>query len=514
MTETDAKVAKGVAALYLANITILVLNTVFLVLLANYYVSEQAVVGLVSFLNVVLISAATISVLALPLVGSGVVATPPAVTRFLSRYREAGDGSARKVYALSLALCGLISVTIVVVSAYSPIAGLVAGPDKANAVFFACVDALVYSFAQLGAYTLLGTDRAITAGKLIIASGILRYSFASALLLIGMGPSGIFIGFALGDLLLAVGANAESFRLVGRGSGKATSMAPVMKYMVTVFFAALMGLAVSQTDKLLAFLQLGLPPLAVYNVATVGAAVASFAPSAATNVLVPALSNMVGDTERKLDMLRAYTRHISLSAVPIGFELAAISPFLLRIFGDPYAAGAPVMAVIAISISFTAVGSVYSSTLLVEDKAHHFTLSNLLGLLGLVAVAVLTVPHFGFFGIALGRGVMLFIMSGSMAYFVWRSGRLVLDARAYLRSLGASAMTAGFMFAVLRGAELSGVGRFALVGASVAMIPIGFAYYLLVMKLLKAYNEEDMDFIDSLLPGWLKGLSRIARKLL
>jgi O-antigen/teichoic acid export membrane protein len=350
---------------------------------------------------VVLVSAATLAALALPLVGSGVVATPPAVARFLLVDPEKGGGTARRVYALSLAVCGAISMAMVLVAAYSPVAGWVAGASLAResgAVVFACVDALVYSFAQLGAYAMLGTDRTTSAGKIIIVSSTLRYAFASALLLAGQGPSGVFIGFALGDSVLAIAANAESYRAIRALGGAKGSMRPVLKYMVSVFFAALMGLAVSQTDRFLAFLRLGLPSLAVYNIATVGAAVASFAPAAATNVLVPALSGFGKDEGRKLEMLRVYTRHISLSAVPIGFALAAVSPFLLRLFGDQYAQGALVMAIIAISISFTAISSVYSSSLLVDDKAHHFTFSNLLGLVALVVVAVVTVPALGFVG--------------------------------------------------------------------------------------------------------------------
>jgi O-antigen/teichoic acid export membrane protein len=520
LTEKDAKVARGVAALYVANITTLVLNTAFLVLLTNYYNASVApseaeyYVGVVAFLNVVLVAAATFSVLALPLVGSGVVATPPAVARFLHPSGEAGAGGARRVYLLSLVVCGVISACIVLVGAYSPVASLVAGPQQAAAVFFACVDALVYAFAQLGAYTMLGSDMATSAGKIIIVSSSLRYVFASVLLLAGLGPSGVFIGFALGDSLLALVSNARSFRAMGLPAGPGESMKPVVKYMVSVFLTALMGLAVSQTDKLLTFFRLGLGNLAVYNIATVGAAVASFAPSAATNVLVPALSRFGSDEASKLEMLKVYTRHISLSAVPIGFEIAAVSPFLLRMFGDPYAQGAPVMAIIALAISFTAISSVYASSLLVDDRAHHFALSNLLGLAGLVVVAVLTVPTLGFVGIALGRAAMLAIMLAAVAYFVWRSGRLVLDTQAYLKSLGASALMALFVFAVLLGIQDFGFGRFTVVASSIVMMPVGFALYVLAMKLLRAFSVEDMDFIDSLLPKSLRRLSGLARKLL
>jgi O-antigen/teichoic acid export membrane protein len=514
LIETDAKIARGAAALYLASIATLVLNTLFLVLLTNYFGGDQTKVGLVSFLNVVLVSATTVSVLALPIGGLGVVATPPAVTRFFSLYRGMGQNSGRGVYFLSLLITGVISLGIVALSAYSPVANLVGGPLQASAVFFACIDALVYSFGQLGAYSMLGREKTTTAGKLIILSSFLRYTFASLLLIQGWGPSGVFIGFAFGDSVLAVSSNAGAVRDMSRQVAVKAPMKPVVKYMLSVFLAALMGLAVSQSDKLLAFLQLGLPPLAIYNIATVGAAVASFVTSAATNVLVPALGSYFGKEEEKRRMLKAYTRHICLTAMPLGFVLAAISPFLLRLFGDAYATGAPVLAVIAISISLTSVAAVYSSDLLIDDKAHHFTISNLVGLVGLLVVSYLTVPYYGFFGIALGRSVMLFITLGLTAYFVWRPGRLVLDEGAYVKSLGAAVVMALFVYTLLRVAGTAGVGRLGEVGASLIMIPVGLMSYLLIMKALKAFNEDDIAFLELLLPGWLGGLSKLARKLL
>ena len=512
MIETDAKIARGAAALYFANVTALVLNTLFLVLLANYYAADQAEVGLVSILNVVLVSATTVAVLASPLVGAG-VATPPAVTRFLSQFRDS-DGSGRSVYRLSLGITAAISVAILLLSAYSPVASLVAGPAQGGAVFFACLDALVYSFAQLGAYSMLGTGRTTSAGKVIVASSISRYVFASALLLAGTGPSGIFAGFAIGDSVLAVYSNVLTTRDLRGNPLAPVPRGPVLKYMSSVFLAALMGLAVSQSDKFLAFLQLGLPKLAVYNVATVGAAVASFVPNAVTNVLVPSLVGYGNDEASKVRMLKAYTRHISIIALPVGFLLAAVSPFLLRVFGEAYAAGAPIMAVIAISIALTAISAVYTSSLLVDDRAHHFALSTVIGLAALVVVAFLTVPSQGALGIAIARGAMFFVSLGFMAYFVWRVGRLVFDSRAYLQSLGASVLMAAFVFAALTLGSTAGLGRLAVVLASLVMMPVGLVAYLFVMKVIGAFNEEDVQFLESLLPGRLGFLSRLARKLL
>ncbi len=507
---SEVSVARGAAALYAASIITLSLNTIYLVLLTNFVSLPE--VGLVSLLNVVVVSVATISVLALPLSGSGVTATPPAVTRFISQYLT-GEGSARKVYALSLGICAAISVTIAAVISYHPVSSFIAGPLESRTVFFAAIDSVVYSLAQLGGYSLLGAGRATTTGKLMVVSSVLRYLFSSAFLLAGFGPSGVFMGFALGDSAMALVANASSFKVVEFAKRGAAGMRPVIAYMASVFVAALVGLAVSQTDKLLAFFSQGLGNLALYNVAAAGAALASFAPSAATNVLVPALSSY--DTaEKRREMLRNYTRYITLTAAPMGLGLAAVSPFLLRIFGDAYVSAAPLMTVISFSIALTAITSVYSSILLVEDRAHDFTISSVAALGGLVIVALLTVPKLGLFGIALGRSAMLFIMLGLVAIFVRRLGMLVLDSRAIIKSIGASGLMAMLVYAALSySTQALALGRLATVAATGVMAPVGLMVYLLAMKLLRAFTKADVDFIETLLPDGLHWLAHLVRRL-
>ncbi|MDV3293881.1 MAG: polysaccharide biosynthesis C-terminal domain-containing protein [Nitrososphaerales archaeon] len=508
--QPEVSVARGAAALYVASIMTLALNTMYLVLLTNFVSLPE--VGLVSLLNVLVVSVATISVLALPLSGSGVAATPPAVTRFISQYLT-GDGSARRVYALSLGLCATISVTIAAFLSYHPVASLIAGPLESKPVFFAAIDSIAYSFAQLGGYSLLGAGRATSTGKLMVVSSVLRYLFASILLLGGYGPSGVFIGFALGDSVMAFVANASSFRVVEFAKRGAAGMRPVIAYMASVFVAALSGLAVSQTDKLLAFFSQGLGNLALYNVAAAGAALASFAPNAATNVLVPALSGY-GTADKRRETLRSYTQYITLTAAPMGFGLAAVSPFLLRVFGDAYVPAAPLMTIISFSIAITAITSVYSSILLVEDRAHDFTISSVVALGGLVIVALLSVPELGLLGIALGRSAMLFIMLGLVAIFVRRLGMLVLDSRAFVKSIAASSLMAALIYLALSySTQALALGRFATVAATFVMALVGLTVYLLVMKLMKAFTKADVDFIEMLLPDGLHWLAHLIRRL-
>jgi len=510
---TDATMAKGVAALYVANITTLALNTAFLVLVTNKMSLTQ--VGLVSLLNVVVVGGATLAVLALPIVTAGASATPPAVVRFLPEAIEKKEKTARTVYLLSLAVCAVVSIAVALAITLPSVASTITGPLDAKIVGYAALDVVVYSFGQLGAYSLLGAGRTTQAGTLITGSSLLRYILAGALLLLKFGIPGIFIGFAVGDLVLAAPSNLVAFRSVNGARLGSFPAKPVLSYMLSVLVAGAVGFGVSQTDKLLAVVQKGLGNLGIYNIAAVGAAVASFAPAAATNVLVPALASYGAAPERKREVLKAYTRYVSVIAAPMGFGLAAVSPFLLRLFGEAYVAGAPSMSVISVAIALTAVSSVYSSALLVENRAHHFSAGSVMGLLALVAVALLTVPTLGLLGIALGRAAMLFVLLAFFAYFAKLAGSLVLDAGAYVKSMASASAMAAIVFAILYSIQTYAVnGRAEVVVASLVMIPVGFALYLVIMKLLKGFSEADIDFIEKVMPGWLSWVSDLARKLL
>jgi O-antigen/teichoic acid export membrane protein len=509
--EAEASVARGAASLYLASLLTLILNTAYFVVLTNFITLEE--VGLVSLLNILVITTATVSVLALPVVGFGVAATPPAVSRFLSRSSEGGGGSARGILLASLVICALASTGAALVISYGPVAGAIAAPLNPAPVAFAALDAVTFSFAQLGAYALIGAGRATVAGKLLVLSGAVRYLAASALVVMGLGVAGVFVGFAAGDFVLAISGNVMSARNLIPG-GARFDRRLVGTYMASVLLASLIGLGVTQTDKLLAFFRQGLGNLGVYNVATVGAAVTSFAPSAVTNVLVPALGSLgEEDRLRRRALLKNYTRFISFIASPMGLGIAAVSPFLLPLFGQSYLGAAPILSVLALSISITAISSVYSSSLLAGRRAYLFSLGNAAGLLALVGVALLLVPPFGLLSVALGRGAMLVVVLASVAYFVRREGDLVLDWKAYLRSLFAASLMGGFIFLVLTLATTRFIqGRGPTVLSSIVMLPIGFALYLAIMRLMGGFDDSDIDFLRQLLPKRLSWFLRLARR--
>ncbi len=514
--EIEAKVARGAAALYVASIFSLLLNTAYFVILTNFISVNE--VGLVSLLNVLVIGTSTLATLALPLVGSGITATPPAITRFLSQYMESGEGSARRLYLVSVGICAAASSAVAVILSNPSVSAALAAPLSPRPFVYAALDAVAYSFSQLGVYSLVGAGRAPLAGKLLVTSSALRYAVASLLLYLGYAVSGVFIGFTIGDFVLAALSTPLAARLVLASKEGRFSVRPVAAYMASVMVAAFSGFGVTQVDKLLAFFQQGLGNLGVYNVATVGAAIASFAPSAVTNVLVPTLGSLrfdEGGRRQRRELMRNYTRYIIFIAAPMGSGLAAVSPFLLELFGKEYLGAAPLLAVIAVSVAFTSVGAVYSSDLLVGARIYLFSVANIVGLVTLVALALVLVPRFGLLGIAIARGAMLVLAMTSLAYFVRRQGDLVLDGRGYLKSSLASVVMGVVVYGFLDAlTAVLPLGRGATVLASLVSIVLGFVLYLVIMKFLGGLGPSDLEFLRALLPRRLSWVVELMKKLL
>jgi len=213
--------------------------------------------------------------------------------------------------------------------------------------------------------------------------------------------------------------------------------------------------------------------------------------------------------------MRNYTRYIMFIAAPMGVGLAAVSPFLLELFGKEYLGAAPLLAVISVSVVFTSVGAVYSSDLLVGARIYLFSVANIVGLVTLVSLALVLVPRFGLLGIAISRGVMLVLAMTTLAYFVRGEGDLVLDGRGYLKSGLASAVMGvvvyGFLDALTAALPL---GRGATVLASLVSIVLGFLLYLVLMKYLRGFGASDLEFLRALLPRRLSWVVELVKKLL
>jgi len=511
MSEAEVRTARGAVSLYFASVFSLVLNTVYLVVLTNLL--PQSEVGVVALLNVLVIGIATFGAMAIPVVGAGLSATPPAVARFSSQYIKSGNGrAARRVLLISLAFCSIISLLLALLLTQGRVESFLSIPQGATA--YAAIDGVLFALGQVGAYSLIGTGSAGKAGVVLSVSALLRYLAASALLLAGDGAAGVFQGFIVGDLFLTVAGALLATRAIP-STGTSRVGRSLYPYMLSVMLSGLIGFGVSQSDRLLAFVQTGLVNLSVYNIAAVAAAVAAFAPIAVTNALVPTVATLTGadGSQARTSIMRDYTRYVSLVALPAGFGLAALSPLLLLIFGQQYSAGGSLVAVMSIAIGLTSISSVYASSILASGRTALFLLGNVLALVTLVVLSYLLVPFFGLLGIAYARAAMLAVSLLAFALFVRGTGDLVLDVTGYAKSLVSSVI----MFAVVYGLVVILSphidSRLAHVVFSLAMIPLGAVLFFVSMKVTRAFTQDDFDFLRRLLPAFLRPLVDLLRRM-
>jgi O-antigen/teichoic acid export membrane protein len=513
--ETKVTVGRGTAALFVGNITGLVANTVYFIILANVLHSTIEV-GVVTSLNIMIWFFVFVCVLAQPVVLGSPIPAPLAVLKFIPGFLAKDDRSAAStVFKVSLALSIAIGLMAAAILTTMPslviplLGGQAIVPDY---VRLSAVDILVISAGQicLGGVIALGGSN--VAGSYLIAWNVARYAFASVLL-VNYGVTGVLIGWVIGDLALLFVALHWTLKILGRqvglGSFSGTELA---RYSIYTMFAALIGFAINQADRLIILWQRGLSGMAVYNAAMVGAGVAGYVPYALVTVLLPALTalSVSGKTMQIHDLIRSYTRYVSLVVIPIGFGLAAAMETLLRIFGVDYVSGMLAAATVSVATGLTAIGIVYAGALLALGKMRWYTAANLLGLVVLLTVAGTLTPILGLNGPALGRASLMAVAAIVYALAAYRSGIFEIDSRAYFIAVISSAA----MMLVIFGA-LSTIHGFVMkIVALPALALVGLLVYVGGLRSFHLLTIGDLDFFYDLMPKRLHfimpGLARLA----
>jgi O-antigen/teichoic acid export membrane protein len=164
------------------------------------------------------------------------------------------------------------------------------------------------------------------------------------------------------------------------------------------------------------------------------------------------------------------------------------------------------------SVSLSAVMSVYSSELLVGRRTFLFLMGNVLGLVALLVASYALTPLLGLIGIAVGRAVMLFVSLLAFGMFLRTSRELVVEYSYYLRALAGSTV----MMAAIIATSLLVAPHARLESAAVilATVPLAALVYLVSLRFLGAFKEQDFQLLERLLPRPISRLAILARKLL
>lgn len=501
MAHSRVAVARGATSLYIANVVVLVANTLYFLILTNVLRSTLDV-GIVTALNLMIWFLVTISILAQPVTMQSPIPAPLAVLKFIPELitRKARAGAAR-LFRLSFGIAattalGIGAVLIVFPSVVAPLLGGTAVLPMF--IQLSAVDVILLSLGQVCIASLIAMGEMRRATIYIILWSVARYLLAS-LFLFNYAITGILVGWIMGDGVLVAVAFRRSIKTFGPAQGGAEfSMAEFAKYSSITFVSALIGYAVNQADKLFTLAQQGLPQLAIYNVAIVAASFSGFAPYALTTVLLPALSSLhaANEVQEIRQLVRHYSRYVSIMVIPVAVGFASITDVALRIFGPAYGNGLMPSVIVSLTTGLTAVGSVYAAVLLAMGKLKWYTGANVAGLGSLTVVAYLATPVLGLSGPALGRASLMVITALVYGYATFRSGFFELDVKAFVCAAVSSMLMGAVVFF-----GLSIIHSFL---TKLVMMPvfvaIGGLVYLGCLRALRLLRKDDLEFIRDIAP--------------
>ncbi len=514
MAHSRVAVARGATSLYIANVVVLVANTLYFLILTNVLRSTLGV-GIVTALNLMIWFLVTICIFAQPVTMQSPIPAPLAVLKFIPDLiaRNARAGAAR-IFILSLGIAAVIALGIGAVFILLPnvVAALLGGAGVLPMfIQLAAVDVIFLSLGQVCIASLIAVGEMRKATIYIILWSVVRYLLASVFLYY-YSITGVLGGWILGDAVLLALAFRTSIGTFGARGGKAEfSMPEFVKYSSITFVSALIGYAINQADKLFTLAQQGLPQLAIYNVAIVAASFSGFAPYALMTVLLPALSSLHAANEVKeiRDLVRHYSRYVSIIVIPVAVGFASITSVLLRIFGPAYVSGLLPSVIVSLVTGLTAVGAVYAAVLLAVGELKWYTGANLLGLLSLAVVAYLATPVLGLSGPALGRASLMILAALVYGYAALRSGYFELDVRAFV----CAALSSMLMGAVV----FLGLSLFQTFLTKLVMMPVfvavGALVYLGCLRVLRLLQRDDIEFIRDIAPAKLHPLVTVVARI-
>jgi O-antigen/teichoic acid export membrane protein len=499
--EHSSSVARGATSLYGANMVTLLAGMVYFVIMTNLFRSTIEV-GVVTALNIWIWFVVTFCILATPILNQNPIPAPLAVLKFIpellaKNQRAAAVRVLRSSVWVALIL-GFVAGGFLIISPslFTPLLG--GSAVLPNFVQLAGVDVIVVSVGQVGLAAVIALGETGAATRYIWIWAIVRYTFASVLLL-PLGVVGVLVGWIVGDLSLVYFSLTRSLRGAKAPSPTSTfSFKALISYSAYNLTAALIGFTISQADRFFTLATQGLSPLAVYNVAIVASSIASSAPYALVTVMLPAVvalyaSNKMEELHR---LIRLYTRYLSILVMPVAFGLAAVMEIPLRIFGAAYTSGTAPAVIVSVAAGLTALSAIYASALLALGKMRWFTAANLVGLGGFFVVTSYLTPILGLSGPAFGRAALMIIASMIYAFATFRAGVFELDLRAYLISIACSTMMAVMVFAAISLFH----SFYARIAALPVLIVFGFLTYLGLVRVCRLVSQDDLEFIRAITP--------------
>lgn len=310
------------------------------------------------------------------------------------------------------------------------------------------------------------------------------------------------VGWASGYALSSIAYSILIFKRVGKiaTNGKNVNVSPVLRYAFPIFLASLIGYGASYVDRFIVSYLMNLSLLGIYNFALLISSAISFLVVPFPTILLPKLSEMygLGKKEEIKEYVAKGMELMSTVYVPVAMLIAALSSYILPFLSSvEYLPVSGPMMIVLVSSSVFVTGNILSVSLQGIRKTKIFIITSLFALLSNFVISVLLIPKFQMIGASIGYSSIYAVSFFIMYYYARKFDVLKFEgikiAKIYL---------SGFvMFFVI----LTLQDKFPYSPLKLfILIFLGFAIYAGMIKVMKTFAKEDIDFIMLLIPWWLQ----------
>ncbi|MER3601733.1 MAG: hypothetical protein C4339_03340 [Nitrososphaerota archaeon] len=415
---------------------------------------------------------------------------PAAETYYMAQALGQGQAAeAAAVLRLGLSLGLGVSLAAAALNALLalPLAAFLLGDPGAAPLIGLLSLSLVPSSLSGHLYAALRAQRRFPEATSIEAIGVSIRNVGGVLLLWRLGLAGAPLGWALGDACRFVLYLWRTGPLLTRRD-QAFGATRLLSYAAAPYANDLVSYVYGSVDRVLLLKLLGSRPLGLYTPAVTAALLVSNLVAAMGDALFPELSTRAGrgDAKGMARVSRLASRYLGLGAVPAMIGLASVATPTVTLFaGLRYEASAPVLAMVALSLSLTTQALIAGSLSLSLGLPRFILYSTLLGSALQAALSLALIPWLSLSGAALARALsalgsfLALLMLLARRWPVLQSIDWGSLAKAYIASIPCSLAALGL--------QLLYYGRYLLP----AYISAGLVAYLLALRSLRVWREED-----------------------
>ncbi len=367
-------------------------------------------------------------------------------------------------------------------------------------LFFTLISGL---FGQM----LVGVQKFKLQAKWNVIGVIISYSLPVILLYVFKNIDLIVIGWAVGNafsamvfLIILLGILRNGKKLEG-----SFPSSQIIKYSIPVFLSSLIGYGAVYVDRFIVSYLLNLSLLGIYNFALLISSAVSFIVAPFSTILLPKLSEIYGRGDKesmKYNISRGIEMMITVY-VPIALLVASLSPYILLFLSNReyLSASFPIMIVLVTGSLFIS-GNILGVALQSVRKTRIFIISSLIALLSNLIISFLLVPRMQMIGAAIGYSSVNITSFFVLLYYAKKYDVLKYEGTKILKIYSA----AGIMFLLIFALQSSFTYS---ISKLFLFIILGFAVYILLIKIMRTFNSEDMDFLMQLIPVKLRKYRKV-----